>query len=491
METLNQKTGWKPDQLDSRDYEIDHSKIISVFDHALTKLLSVVGELINVLPPGLKDGLQANLLKRLDHLDPIQVLNQLLSQKVMLLPVVLVNSEASVLDANGSSRMLFPAPIEQLLKIREKASSEQEKECFDQNSLEVMRLFTPGIIRLADPTFKLADVCQTIQSSHSLKNWHNRDVLQVASIYKNKEKENIRDFIFLPMQGSVLDFNQPVTLPPAVDLTYYCSEEVKPQGDYETCCAHAGVALLEFFHNKKRLARKPEGEKVALSRRFLHTVSRMVGQETDGQGSSIRATMKAMKVFGVPPETFWQYGESEADFQEHPNAFCYTYAQNYQVLNYFRLDKQVNELGRSKSENLESLKQLRYRLLIQVKAFLAAGFPSMFGVYFPEGGFQADQTTGLIPYQSADQEFSDRRELGHAVVAVGYDDVRQAILIRNSWKNWGINGYGWLPYQFILEGKTADWWSIIDAEWFDESEFGLRSPEDIQLGAVDPKPPYS
>ena len=204
--------------------------------------------------------------------------------------------------------------------------------------------------------------------------------------------------------------------------------------------------------------------------------------------------MKAMKVFGVPPETFWQYGKSEADFQEHPDPFCYTYAQNYQVLNYFRLDKQVNELERSKSENSESLKQLRYRLLIQIKAFLAAGFPSMFGVHFPEGGFQADQTTGLIPYQSTDQEFSDRSQIGHAVVAVGYDDFRQAILIRNSWGvDWGIQGYGWLPYQFILEGKTADWWSIIDAEWFDESEFGLRSKtvlerEEIALGEK-PRPP--
>jgi C1A family cysteine protease len=39
---------------------------------------------------------------------------------------------------------------------------------------------------------------------------------------------------------------------------------------------------------------------------------------------------------------------------------------------------------------------------------------------------------------------------GHAVVAVGYDDSKQAFLVRNSWgKEWGQGGYFWMPYEYF------------------------------------------
>ena len=70
---------------------------------------------------------------------------------------------------------------------------------------------------------------------------------------------------------------------------------------------------------------------------------------------------------------------------------------------------------------------------------------------------------------------------GHAVVAVGYDDAKEitdskgALLIRNSWgPEWGRDGYGWMPYDYILQGLTSDWWSLLKAEWFDTGQFGVR-----------------
>ena len=74
---------------------------------------------------------------------------------------------------------------------------------------------------------------------------------------------------------------------------------------------------------------------------------------------------------------------------------------------------------------------------------------------------------------------------GHAVIAVGYNDSLEienwrnekktvgALLIRNSWgTGWGDEGYGWLPYAYVLKGFTNDWWSLHKNEWIDTDQFG-------------------
>ena len=181
-------------------------------------------------------------------------------------------------------------------------------------------------------------------------------------------------------------------------------------------------------------------------------------------GAFLRTTMGAMVLFGVPPEEYWPYTEDEKGFDREPPAFCYAFAQNYQTVKYFRHDPPGTPGD---------------VVLNKVKMYLSAGHPSMFGFTVYNSIEQAEDT-GKIPFPSP----KEKREGGHAVLAIGYDDKMKiknrygkvettgALLIRNSWgKAWGENGYGWLPYEYVLRGLAEDLWSVLKKEWIDTGQF--------------------
>jgi len=238
--------------------------------------------------------------------------------------------------------------------------------------------------------------------------------------------------------------------PTSVDLRPWCSP-IEDQDDLGSCTANAGVGLLEYFQ------RRAFGKHLDASRLFLYKVTRNLLGWTGDEGAHLRTTMKAMVLFGIPPESYWPYILDR--FDEEPPAFCYAFAQSYQTTKYYRLDPP----GQSTSKTLAA-----------VKESLAAGLPPMFGFSVYSSIPDMGDGKGEIPFPSRGDAF----EGGHAVVAVGYDDKKKisgdtgALMIRNSWgTEWGMAGYGWLPYTYVEAGLAVDFWSLINSEFTDTELF--------------------
>lgn len=227
--------------------------------------------------------------------------------------------------------------------------------------------------------------------------------------------------------------------PVHVDLRPWCSP-IENQGSVGSCTAQAVVGALEYFERKTR------GHHVDASRMFLYRATRRyLGWEGRGDtGAFVRSAIKALRLFGSLPETYWPY--DEARFDDEPEAFHYAFAQNFKAIEYYRVPETVADL----------------------QGVLAAGLPVVFGFTCFTSLFTAEvNATGVIPYPSA----HDQVEGGHAVLAVGFTESH--LIFRNSWgADWGDQGHGYLPWSYFDSTRplATDCWVLVNATWVAEDE---------------------
>ena len=226
-------------------------------------------------------------------------------------------------------------------------------------------------------------------------------------------------------------------LPKSADLRPGCPP-VYDQGQVGSCTANSIAGAFEFAQKKQLLA------DFMPSRLFIYYNERAM-EHTTGQdaGAQIRDGIKSVVKQGVPPEPEWPYSENLSVVTRKPDSQAYTDALQHKVISYHRISARTSAAA-----------------LNLMKSCLADGYPFCFGftVYSAFEGADVAKTGILkMPNKSKEEVVG-----GHAVLAVGYDDKKKMVLVRNSWgAGWGQKGYFWMPYAYISDPKLAsDFWTI-------------------------------
>lgn len=219
-------------------------------------------------------------------------------------------------------------------------------------------------------------------------------------------------------------------LPASIDLRPWCSP-VEDQGTIGSCTANAIVGALEY------LMIRNFGRYVNLSRLFVYYNSRRFSdREAIDSGTSMHHAMASLLAHGACLEEYWPYDKARWNLK--PYDVCY--------------DKTVQ------------LPPMHYAMVnpnIERKYVLATGLPIIFGMGVPDQLMMvnAKESGEMKPPEDGRWESPTG---AHAMLIVGYDDYKNAWLVRNSWgAGWGQDGHMWVDYAVMDHyALPSGYWTV-------------------------------
>ncbi|WP_206484113.1 C1 family peptidase [Thalassotalea sp. G2M2-11] len=255
--------------------------------------------------------------------------------------------------------------------------------------------------------------------------------------------------------------------PSKVDLRELLTSEIINQGLLNSCSACAIAVAAELYLVKDGQPFVDENaSNIDASQMYVYYHERVLENKIDINAPVfIRNGIKSLFKYGICSEKLWPYPEvlfpqslkkviangttAEAKqaisqvLTEHqqeihaaitqtPSALAITQAKKHIINRYCKLDEEED--------------------LAELKLALSKGLPVIFGMMVPKSFYLID-SSGEMVMPSRDEE----RLGGHALLAVGYDDNKQVMIVRNSWgEEFGDNGYCYMPYEFFSSKYEQD-----------------------------------
>ncbi|MGA9359013.1 MAG: C1 family peptidase [Mycobacterium sp.] len=198
---------------------------------------------------------------------------------------------------------------------------------------------------------------------------------------------------------------------------------VYDQGQLGSCTGNAIAAAMEYERDRQGLS------DFSPSRLFVYYNERALeGTVSSDSGAVIRDGIKVVNSDGVCPETLWPYDIGM--FSVKPPKRCYVAAETDKAVQY----EAIQTLG-------------------DLKDAIASNLSVVFGfTVYQSFESPAVAQSGVLPMPKPDEATVG----GHAVVAVGYNDSKNQVIVRNSWgASWGDQGYFYMPYQYMTGSKAS------------------------------------
>lgn len=212
-------------------------------------------------------------------------------------------------------------------------------------------------------------------------------------------------------------------LPPSVDLRSDFPE-IQNQGTQGACTAFSLVSVIEYFLSK--ILKK----KTNLSEAFAYYNARVLRNETNvDRGATFINIIQSIRDNGVCLEELCPYNQNV--YTQKPSDEAYTEAESRKITEAKNVCINVND----------------------VKSALAQGYPVVISARAFDSYLSNWNGVLRIP---TDKELEDT-ENNHAMVICGYTDREGFFIVRNSWgKNFGDQGYCYLPYEYFRKPKAID-----------------------------------
>ncbi len=201
------------------------------------------------------------------------------------------------------------------------------------------------------------------------------------------------------------------TVPPRVDLSSKMPA-VRSQFTTSTCVSWAATYAAASY------ALRARGPAAALTLSPSFTYNQVSHDQWCGRGTKISATLNLLRDVGALPIEEFAFDGGWCGRQPTPA-----------------------QLERARQFRIKAWAAFDATAVIKVKEQLARGVPVVFAMNVTRK-VRALRGDAVLDEDDVPGE-------GHAMVAVGYDDAKQAFLIQNSWgPSWGNKGYGWFGYDF-------------------------------------------